>query len=296
MSKKCTNKTKHIRSTTDMGVYHSIKWLELILIAYMRPFMSIIAIINNIFVSLVIIRNRRLKSSNKRCFDEVMYSHLLINSIFNILFASLMSTSLLNTCVYNEEDGERGIFCSSLYRTNNAQLFKIWGVEFLGNLTKTCVNISFTMFAFTRLLLVASNLTKRLKSMKTKFENLKIKFFIPFLIVFSVLISLHKLFEYEINEYMKATLGFPNESHNELYCENRSCAFFDTLKMLNDCLNDFCFFVVNVLIDLILLKCVRMELKKKEELRGADADNADIKKHQNNVDNMTLLNGLAYFV
>ena len=95
---------------------------------------------------------------------------------------------------------------------------------------------------------------------------------------------------------MKATLGFPNESHNELYCEKRSCAFFDTLKMLNDCLNDFGFFVINVLIDLILLKCVRMELKKKEELRGADADNADIKKHQNNVDNMILLNGLAYSV
>ena len=39
-----------------------------------------------------------------------------------------------------------------------------------------------------------------------------------------------------------------------------------------------------------------MELKKKQELRGANADNADIKKHQNNVDNMILLNGLAYSV
>ena len=174
MAEKCTNKIKQFRSSTDMGVYLSIKWLELILIAYVGPFMSLIDIINNILVSLVIIRNRRLKSSNKRCFDEVIYSHLLINSIFNILFASIMSTSLLNTCLFNEEDGERGIFCSSLYRTNSAQFFKIWGVDFLGNLTKKCVNISYTMFAPTRLLLVASNLTKRIKSMKTKFENLKI--------------------------------------------------------------------------------------------------------------------------
>ena len=39
-----------------------------------------------------------------------------------------------------------------------------------------------------------------------------------------------------------------------------------------------------------------MELKKKQQLIKDKADNKDITKHQNNVDNMILLNGLAYFV
>ena len=192
-----------------------------------------------------------------------------------------MALSLLNTCVFNEEDGKRGIFCSSIYRTNDAQTFKIWAVEFLGNVIKTCTNISYTMFAISRLLLVANNLTKRIKSLKSRFEAIRFKVYMPVLVFFSCLISVHKLFEYEVNEDMISTLGFPYETHNELFCENQSCSFFDTLKLLNDSLNDFFFFFCNLLIDLILLKCVHMELKKKQQLRKDKADNKDITKRVN---------------
>ena len=224
-----------------------------------------------------------------------MYSHMLVNSVFNILYASILATSLLNTCVfYSESSGVT--FCSGVYRTTSAQYYKIWIIEFVGNIVKTCVNFSYIMFATNRLVFVAANISDKCRALKKAFEKLKFKIYLPILVCFASLISLHKLFEYQVNELMISTISFPYEIYNELHCVNLICSYMDSFKLLNDTLNDLLFCLLSLVIDIILLKCVSIELKHKTLTRGPHADNKDLDKSQKNVNRMVLSNGFIYFL
>ena len=278
-----------------MDIYLFVKWLEKILLVYIRPILAAIALVNNILIIITIMRKRNHRVVNKKCFTENMYSHMLVNSVFNALYACIMATSLLNTRVFYSESSD-GTFCSGVYRTTSAQYYKIWVIEFFGNMVKTCVNISYIMFVTNRLVFVAANISEKSRSIKNAFEKLKFKIYLPILICFASLISLHKLFEYKVNEFMILTISFPSEIYSELYCVNQICSYMDSFKLLNDTLNDLLFCLLSLLIDIILLKCVSKELKKKILIRGPRADNKDLDKSQKNVDRMVLSNGFIYFL
>jgi hypothetical protein len=143
---------------------------------------------------------------------------------------------------------------------------------------------------------VAANISEKSRMLKNAFEKLKFKIYLPLLICFALLISLHKLFEYQVNEFMISSISFPYEIYSELHCVSVICSYMDSFKLLNVALNDLLFCLLNLVIDIILLKCVRKELKHKSVIRGPHADNKDLDKSQKNVDRMVLSNGLIYFL
>ena len=94
-------------------------------------------------MNLVVIKNK-----HKKCdLNEYIYRFIELNSIFNIIYCSFI---MLNTCVFDQA----GIFCSSLYEANASQYFKLVFIHFLDNAFKLSSNVSYLMFAFSRMILV----------------------------------------------------------------------------------------------------------------------------------------------
>ena len=268
-------------------MYFQIKWLQFILLVILQPIFCLLGILNSIFIILVI------NNVNKKfLFKDVMYKHILINSLYNLFLSIFMLLSLVNTCVFYGSNR----FCSSVFRTESAQYFKIISGEFLVNILKTCSNFSYIFFSFSRLILV-SNLKEKL-SVLGKFENLNLFLYSLILILFSSVISVYKLFEFRLNEVNISTLGFPYEVYNELFCGNfgQLCHFMDFLKIFNNSFNDIVLFVFNVVLDLILLKYFKKDLQHKFDTRSPNADNSDLIRSKTNIDRMIITTGLVYFV
>ncbi len=271
----------------DRDVYFLIKWLQFILIVILQPLFCLLGILNNTLV-IVVINNK-----NKQfLFRDVMYKHILINSMFNLCLSVLMLLSLVNTCVFYESNR----FCSSVFRSDSAQYFKIVGGEFLVNALKTCSNFSYIFFSFSRLILVA-NLKETLVVFR-KFENLNLYLYTFAVVLFGLLLSAYKLFEFQLNEVNVAAIGFPYEIYNEQYCGlfGQYCRFMDFLKIFNDSFNDIALFTCNILIDLILLRFFKKDLKHKVDTRSPNADNSDLIRSKKNIDRMIMTTGLIYFV
>ena len=131
-----------------------------------------------------------------------MYNHILINAVFNIAYCLIMTLKLVNTCIFDDSL----IFCSSLYQTDQAQYFKIVGIHFLGNVFKLSSNISYLSFSFSRFILI-SNLKSR--NIFKQFTNIRMPVYFAICILISCMLSVFKLFQYELNRFMDFRLDFP---------------------------------------------------------------------------------------
>ena len=94
------------------------------------------------------------------------------------------------------------------------------------------------------------------------------------------------------------TQEFPVDYLNEIICLNdefnSKCKFFDTLKLINKSFNGISFFVLNIIIDLFLLKYFNKDIGEKIRLRNHNADNSDLMKK--NTNRMILSNGIIQIV
>ncbi len=250
-------------------------------------------VLNNCLVILII------KNSNKKkLFKEPMYKHIIINALFNIAYCSIMSLSLINTCIFLNTNA----FCSNVYHRDTAQYFKIIVGAFLGNVFKTCSHISFLFFLFHRFVLVSN-----LKSEKVfaKFLNLNTLVYVLVMLLFSIAISLFRLFQYGINFQMRPELEFPYEIVNEYKCDESNnendtlrfkCHLFDAFKIINKFFNDILFFVLNLVIDSLLLKFFNRDMQRKLRMRSPTLDSADLLKKKKKVNRMVFTNGFIIFV
>ena len=140
--KKCDvtpvlDRESFFKSINDTDILFLIKWLQFILLTILQPLLCGLGIINNL-INLIVIKNK----SKKKEFNETMYRFIEINSIFNIFYCLCMSMKLINTCIFDVGS----VFCSSVYKTDSSQYFKIVFIFFLGNAFKLSSNISYLLF------------------------------------------------------------------------------------------------------------------------------------------------------
>jgi len=132
--------------------------------------------------------------------------------------------------------------------------------------------------------------------------RLNIKLYAACLIVFSALLSLFRLFQYEIItwQYAKGYVEFADEPVNENICERErgspNCKVIDTLKIVYISFNDIVLFVLNLLIDILLVKYYDKQILRKIQMRNANADNSDLLAKKKKINQMVIVNGAVFLV
>jgi hypothetical protein len=118
------------------------------------------------------------------------------------------------------------------------------------------------------------------------------------LVFSSSFLSLFKLFQYGINVELEYHKEFPFEIRDEVFCENFEnkfqCKLFNVFKLVNRSLNDLLFVVLNILIDLFLLKRFKNHLNRKLKQISDSAQHKAIEKSKKNLNRMILFNSFLY--
>ena len=275
---------------SDPEILYFIKWFQLLFSVILQPLFCFIGIINNLTV-IIVVKSRL----NKKLFKEKMYSFIALNSAFSIAYCVIMILKMMNECIFFSST----LFCSSIYRSNFVQYFKILVVHFLGNVCKVSMNLAYILFALSRLIL-ASHKTNFFFS---RFNRISVKWLVLTLFVSSVLLSVYKLFQYKPNRTHLPYKEFPYERNDEMECKMRGndfeCRLFNALKVLNSSLNDIVIFLLNILIDVCLYRRFRDHLEDKIRVKGhflTSEHHDELKSKQTRLNKMIVLNGIVYFI
>ena len=280
-----------IRFDNDTDFLYLIKWLQLVMVIILQPILSFVGIINNL-ITIIVIQNKH----NKKHFEDKMYSHIVINCAFNIIFCFIMIFELVNQCLFYTSH----VYCSAIYSTEASQYFKIVFIYFLGNLFKLCKNFSFLGFTFSRYIL---SLNKK-KGFYKFFNGMNLKIYICILVILSTLLSVYKLFEYSVETEMDLTDEFPRDKYTEKSCEKEDffCTFFSVMNMLNIFINDILLYFINLIIDIILVKDYSAYLINRQKLLGSSSassnhkENEDSKIKENKVARMVVISNTFYLL
>ena len=220
-----------------------------------------------------------------------MFKFLQLNSVFNIVYCGLIIFRLVNECISYGTS-----FCSSVYRLNSTQYFKIIGVFFFGGLVKTCSSLSYILFSFSRIILIQEPILKA--SFDDKFNRLNMRVFILLILVFGCSLNAYKLFQYKLNEVNVPNREFPYEKIEDISCvqfKRFECKLFSVFKIIDRSVNDIAFFVFNVALDVALFKKFKEKInKKKKILSGSHAK--EMAKKTDNLTKMIIINSMVNFV
>ena len=188
-----------------------------------------------------------------------MYKHIMMNSIFNLIYCILTMLRLMNVCIFTTT-----IFCSSIYQYESIQYFRIIFIYYFGNIIKLCCNISYISFSLSRFAISANNQSKFLK----KFESINLKIFYTVVIISCSLFSLFKCFQYKMNEIYNTFKSFPLESYDIDNCldGNFKCKLFRALNIINDFIIYMFFFLISITLDIILFKHSKQALENKQKI------------------------------
>jgi hypothetical protein len=292
LDSRCNISKSYTKILDDVDLYFVIKWLQYILLIILQPLLASIGIINN-FLILVTLRNKE----KQKLFKDQMYKHMEINSFFNIIYCIIKALSLINICI---NQSAHSLFCSRFYTQEWSQYLKIIVQHILGNVFRTCVNVSYLFFSLCRL--IDSSKLKEKKYFK-KILKLNLKLYVFLLLTFSILISLFKVFQYEITwrkDSIDSSAEYPLEIYNEMTCSltrfTSKCKLFDSLKIVNNLFNDILFFVFNIALDLFMLKYFNQAIDHKISLRKSNADNTDLFNKKKKINRLVILNGILFFI
>lgn len=137
---------------------------------------------------------------------------------------------------------------------------------------------------------------------------MRISLYCLVLLATSCALSLFILFKYKLNDQLDPRKDFPYEIQNEEFCSYKyntpQCILFNTMNIFNRFLNDIIFFVLNLIIDFLLIKHFNRNLDKKsmittiqsEMMPAASADDTEISKKKQNLNHMVLTNGFVYLM
>lgn len=243
---------------------------------------------------LVIVAINNAHKDPKKLNDN-MFKHIKINSSFNIVYCSIILFKPITECLYLTSS----LYCSSLVTHSSAQYFKIIFIDFFGNSAKTCCNLSYSSIILSRFILMLDKKKGFFKLIK-KFNPL---FYIVFMVVFSLGLSVYKLFKYKVQtiDYTDFPfVDFPLEIHNYFYCNQEPsripiCKLFYAFEMINNVFNDFVFFLLTLVLDLGLI----LELKKIIKLKGVlinKLKESEDEKKRSKIKEMVIINGIIFLV
>jgi len=273
--------------------YFTFKWTQYIFEVFFKAIFCSIGIVTNT-INILVVKNK----NNKKIQKSLLYKHILMNSIFNVLFCIISLLSLMNDCIFFATS-----YCSSIYKYESVQYYKIYGVHFLGNAIRLCCNLSYITICLSRFFLSTANESNKLAK---KFENLNLKKFYFLIVFISLLLNLFKVFEFSVNDfYSFNNFNFPFDNYGINFCENTEtfttafaikCTLFPILDVLNNLLNNVVFLFISVVIDVALIRFTSMTVKQKKAIITDEKQLAEVLTFKQKINKMIVTNGLIFFL
>ena len=301
---KCFEKKRNlqINGWSLRPLLFDYKWMQYVIEVYLQSCMCVLSLVTNL-LTICVIRSKKA-AHLKPCLHNIMYEHIVANSVFNILYSLIKLLSLVNICIFPHTS-----FCSTIYQTETSQYFKIYVIYFLGNAIRLCANISYIAFSVGRYFLSTSNPSRTYKL----FESLNLRRFYSFLCLCAMFISSFKIFQFKVNDFFpNYDANYPFDAYGINYCHYNlieqtakwnsivgfKCNLFDGLTMVNTILNNMVFFFISIIIDLSLIRFTNQNLERKRKLitREDSPGLVQALKFKENMNRMIITNGLLYFV
>jgi hypothetical protein len=279
---------------THNGVYHDFlifEWLKYVINVYFQTIFSILGFVFNLLIMIVLMNKKR-----KKDFSNTMYKHIYSNAAFNLIFCLIKSLSLINICIF-----PRTSFCSSIYKYESSQYFKIIVGNFFGNAFKLCCNISYILFALSRFSVSTSSHTGIFQLV----NDMNVKKSYAVIVCISLCFSSFKLLEYKPNEiFAYFDKNFPYNVFDIKYCQTSSqeissffafkCSLFPILNLINNIFNNILFVIICVLIDIFLTRFTNMTLERKLTMLVDERNKNEAIGQRNKITKMILINGTIY--
>ena len=272
----------------DVDALFVIRWLQYVLLTILQPVFGLMGIINNLLI-IVVVRNK----AKKKEFKDPMYHHIRINAAFNVIYCGILVLKLVNTCIFHNSS----VYCSSVYQWKTSQYFKIIVVFYLGNVAKMCSNISYLSFSLSRLIVVSMDNENKFYK---KFKKINFRVYIVSVILFSGVMSIFLLLQYELNTYINYAKEFPYEIRDGDYCQQEynklECHIFNGLKLVNSVLTSVICVLLNIVIDASLLNNYTHDINKKLHMDFNHNKIEELKKKKKKVTKMVIIYGALFFV
>jgi hypothetical protein len=193
-------------------------------------------------------------------------------------------------------------FCTPISNTLFVQYFKIVGVNFIGESVKMSANCSYLLMTVNRYMLIG----REHVSLLERISKLEIKHPVLFTMVFSLILNIGHLYQYQINygdvkfdHYGYAYLSLKYPATFVIY-QN----FFTPFSLAYFCVEFGLFFFLNTAIEISILRKFHKELREKkrkiQEMQQASPNQikkleSDKKKEQRAI-TMVAVNSLVNFV
>ena len=125
-----------------------------------------------------------------------MYTYLLINSVFSLLYSLILSIKCLIKYLDDRKSFDLYYNAYLSPKIINIQYLNVYLVKFCSNVFRTGANISYFAFVLSRYIAVTkSNIQTRLNKFNTKLNSI---LFILITLVISVSINVYIIFDFEI--------------------------------------------------------------------------------------------------
>lgn len=235
------------------------KWTaydSIILSDYLIPILSVILSFIGIFANVLVICIVKHKI-NRKDLKEMQYDYMIVNAVMNIIVLVIEIFKLMSECQL-----PFGLYCSQIHYTLPIQYYKIIVEEFASNVFQFQSNLTYLAFSLCRLSLIGTENGK----VVTFVSTLKIIYYILISSLLSVLLSLVKIFRYQVN-FFQPQYDYPFEFEKNPF-QDRSDFKFHFVFILNgiiDFLNYVVCVLVNLIIDVVLMVELKRTLKKREE-------------------------------
>ena len=280
---KLCNKTdfklRHITTFFEIG--EAMYTIEVI-INILSYILAIFGLVSNILIVIAI--SSKINETEFKGFKQ--YDYLLLNSICNCLMLFAHIISWFHECIYPFQ-----VFCPIIRKAVFMQYFKIVVQDVLMTSLRFMNNFTYIGFAFNRISLIGKDHNKLVKFMC----DIGIKKYIGFSICISLLLSIIKFFEYDIN------IGLPMLSYPVSYDYLSSEPLHDTpkivffiLNFISDILNHFMFLLFNLTIDIGMV--IKLKRTLKERLEKFKVYSTTIQQEKKKLDNENVLNNAISMV
>lgn len=276
------------------NMFH-FKWAEYVIGLYIQPLFAFTGVLTNLFNIIICeIMRRNANSVN------IMYKHMYVNSCFSLVYCFIQSLSLINTCIFPASSS----FCSSLFKRESAQYFKIFAELFLGNTVKLCSNFSYIAFSASRFFLASANKSAFFQ----KFEKFSLKLFYSFVIILSLLLSIFMLVKYKPNEYYSTyDKNFPYDAYGYTYCNIATaiplyvpsfmiaCKVLTILELINNVINNIVFIILSLILDICLFKSAGETVRHKKTLLSDVTHLEDALRYRKHITWLVFCKSLLFF-
>ena len=248
----CFNQSTMIEKDDSFTFYDAInmiEWADFVGPVIMFPMVSALGFILNGLTVVVISR----KKYNDEYFKGArMYQIIYYNSLFNMIECFIALLSLYGKCIRYQS-----IYCPSAMEDSDFHIYRVAVTNYGIEAFKTCSIVMGLGFSLDRYF----NISDSKSRLVLKFQSMNIKGIVMFALVFGFVSSFYETLEDNSFLFSLRLFGYP-----AIMVFYNSQYWVAVVHEIHFFINDSVIFILNLIVDLLLVIQIRKDLAKKKKI------------------------------